>query len=165
MTKISFKSNLPNDAQIQKLFGGVNGLDRFKVYDKTVRAGARPVVTRSRQLVPRGSVTGTSQKRSSKQRKNADWSEPLWKTISLVVRKYAKSGIAVVGPKWPKGNKAYFNTSPSGRQQVLWGKKTGVTIPQIRNWIVQAFDETKTQQLGAMQKKLTELTDKVMRSK
>jgi hypothetical protein len=91
--------------------------------------------------------------------------------------------LAVIGPRWPKGNKAYFNTSPKGNAGHRWGKagqqyqrtrngrtETYTAIAakprsQIRNWIVQAFDETKSQQLAAMKAKLTELTDKMMRDK
>jgi hypothetical protein len=148
---------MPTDAELKRMFDAVPILEQYKVSDKVVRAGSAPIVTRARQLAPRSTPEDRA-KRSKKQRAAADWDHPLWKTIKRVVRKYKNArGIAVVGPEWPKGNKAYFNTSPRGRRQVLWGRSTGRTIAQVRNWIVQAFDETKPQQLAAMKAKLKTL--------
>jgi hypothetical protein len=161
---LDMKLDLPSDADMKRMFDAVPILTRHKVSDQTVRAGCKPIVTKARQLAPRGDKTGTSEKRSKAQQAKANWNVPLWKTIALVVRKYSANAAGIVGPKWPDGNKAYFNTSPSGRKQVLWGKVTGVTVPQVRNWIVKAFDETKPQQLSAMKKKLTQLMDGIWKS-
>ena len=148
---------MPTDAELKKMFDAVPILDQYRVSDQVLRAGSAPIVKRARQLAPR-STQEDRNKRSRKQRQSADWDYPLWKTIKRVVRKYNNArGVAVVGPEWPKGNKAYFNTSPSGREQVFWGNRTGRTVKQVRNWIVQAFDETKSQQLSAMKTKLQKL--------
>lgn len=161
--KLDIKIEMPNDAELNRMFDAVPQLERYRVLDQVVRAGAIPVRKRARQLAPR-STKADRDKRSKNQRSEADWDYPLWKTVKYVVRKYGKRiGIAVVGPEWPGGNKAYFNTSPSGREQVLWGRRTGRTIPQIRNWIVQAFDETKPQQLAAMKAKLRTLLDRILK--
>lgn len=148
--------NMPTDAELDKMFNAVPILEQYRVTDQVLNAGSHPIVKRARQLAPRSSKADRD-KRSKTQRESADWNYPLWKTIKRVVRKYQRArGIAVVGPEWPRGNKAYFNTSPSGRRQVLWGHRTGRTIAQVRNWIVQAFDETKREQLAAMKAKLKE---------
>lgn len=159
---IDIKMTLPSDAELKRLFNAVPLLERNKVFDATLRAGGNEIAKRARQLAPRSSKTGSAKKWSKKMlvdggtggtpRSKAE--KPLWKTIALVVRKYGTGGVSVVGPKWPEGNKAYFNTSPSGRKQVLWGTRTGRAVVPIRNWIVQAFDETKQLQLSAMKKKL-----------
>lgn len=162
MNNLDFKMQLPSDAELEQMFNMVPKMERYKVSDKTVEAGAAVVVKRARELTPRNKTPG---KRSKNQQQKADWNYPLWKTIARVIRKYNnRYGLAVIGPSWPKGNKAYFNTSPKGRREVLWGKVTGRVVRQVRNWIVQAFDETKSQQLAAMKAKLTELTDKLMRN-
>lgn len=158
-------SNLPSDAEIAQMFDAVPILERHGVADKTLRAGAAPVVQRARRLAPRSNQDDRD-KRSAKQKASADWNFPLWKTIKQVVRKYDADGFAVVGPEYPKGNKAYFNTSPDGRIRKLWGhlpKSLSVIVPQIRNWIVRAFDETREAQLGAMKKKLQSLMDDIWR--
>jgi hypothetical protein len=179
---VDFKMSFPTDEQLNKMFDAVPKLEQYKVLDKTVDAAAAVVVKRAQSLAPR-SKDSDRKKRSKSQRDNADWNYPLWKTIGKVIRKYAnRYGLAVIGPKWPKGNKAYFNTSPKGNAGHRWGKagqqyqrtrngktETYTAMPakpraQIRNWIVQAFDETKPQQLAAMKAKLTELTDQMMRS-
>lgn len=164
--KLDIKMQLPNDAELDRMFNMVPKLERYKVLDKATGEAAKIVVKRARELAPRSSDTGSAQKRSKKQASSANWSYPLWKTIKRVFRKYQdRYGLAVIGPEWPTGNKAYFNTSPKGRRQVLWGKATGRVVAQIRNWIVQAFDETKTQQLNAMKDSLKQSLDQVMRGK
>lgn len=157
---IDISHNLPSDAELDRMFNAVPILDRHKVADKVLRAGAKPIVKRAQQLAPR-STQEDRDKRTDAQRSSADWDYPLWKTIKHVVRKYRTGGFAAIGPEWPKGNKAYFNTSPKGRKQVLWGRVTGRVIPQVRNWIVQAFDETKSQQLGAIKAKLKTVLDDI----
>lgn len=157
--RIDIKMQLPSDAELSAMFDAVPILERARLSEQVLKAGARPVVTRARQLAPR-STPEMRAKRSRSQRDKADWDYPLWKTIKMVFRKGRRAaGMSVIGPEWPKGNKAYFNTSPKGRQQVLWGKRTGIVVPQIRNWIVQAFDETKPQQLAAMKAKLKTILD------
>lgn len=166
---IDIKMQLPTDAELAAMFDAVPILEKHRVSDQVVRAGARPIITRARQLAPRSARTGSKKKWSKSMYTGAKGrsprskdEKPLWKTIKQVVRKGKKAGaLSVVGPEWPEGNKAYFNTSPTGRNKVLWGRRTGQTVPQIRNWIVQAFDETKAQQLEAMKKKLRALMDKV----
>lgn len=162
--KFDIKMNLPTDAELTRMFDMAPKLEKYRVVDQAVQAASAPVVKRARELAPRSAVTGSAKKRSKSQRDKADWNYPLWKTIKRVIRKYSnRYGLAIVGPEWPKGNKAYFNTSPNGRREVLWGKPTGRVVQAIRNFIVQAFDETKPEQLDAMKKSLQKTTDQVMR--
>lgn len=183
--KLDLNFKLPTDAELDRMFNMVPKLERFKVLDEVTKAGTAPIVKRARELAPR-STPADRKKRSKNQRNGVtksgdkiDWDYPLWKTIKRVIRKYnSRYGVGVVGPEWPKGNKAYFNTGPKGNKGHHWGyegkvypRSDGkVHIPgppkaraQVRNWIVQAFDETKGAQLSAMKAKLTELLDKVMR--
>ena len=161
--KLDIKMNLPNDAELKRMFDAVPKLNRYEVSDATVRAGGRIIVKRAKELAPRGNQADRN-KRSKSQRAGANWDIRLRSTIAMVVRKYRNAkGLAVVGPKWPQGNKAYFDTSPGGREKVLWGRRTGQTIPQLRNWIVKAFDETRSQQLAAMKSKLRQKMDQVWR--
>jgi hypothetical protein len=162
--KLDIKIKMPSDAEINKMFNAVPILERHRVADQVVRAGSRAVVRKARALAPRSTTSGSVSKWSQKMYETGGTGDkgtprkkgeiPLWKTIAVVVRKYHTNGTAIVGPKYNEGNKAYFNTGPSGRKQVLWGRVTGKTVPQLRNWIVQAFDETKSEQLAAMKKKL-----------
>lgn len=162
---LTLEFQLPTDAELDRMFDMAAKMNRHKLTDQVVDAGSAPVLARARELAPRSSVTGTARLRSKKQRQEADWAYPLWKTIKRVIRKYEYTGIAIIGPSWPKGNKAYLNTSPKGRRQVLWGNRTGRVVPQIRNWIVQAFDETKSEQLTAMKAKATSVIHLMMMEK
>jgi len=160
--KMGIKLGLPSDADLNKMFNAVPILERHKVGDKVIREGTKPVVKRARELAPRDRV-GHGKKRSKNQQGAANWTIPLWKTIAQVVRKYDVRTTGVVGPKWPDGNKAYFNTSPKGRKVWYWGKDTGKTAAQVRNWIVEAFEDTKPQQLEGMKQKLKTVMDEVWR--
>lgn len=171
---IDIKLELPTDAELAAMFDAVPVLERYKVGDKVTRAGGAVIVKRARQLAPRSDRTGSVKRWSKKMyedggtggtpRKQNEM--PLWKTIAQVVRTYGKGqAFTVVGPKWPEGSKAYFNTGPDGRRKFLWGKDTETTVPAIRNWIVQAFDETKDRQLSAMKAKLKTLMDEIWKRK
>lgn len=162
---LDIKMQLPTDAELNKMFNAVPALERHQVMDKVLTAGSRPVVRRARQLAPRSSPEDRAKRSSSQQTQQSgiDWNYPLWKTIGRVVRKYSHRGVAVIGPKSPRGNKVFFNVSPKGRRQVLWGNRTGRVLPAIRNFIAQAFDETKTEQLQVMKTKLKEVMADVWR--
>lgn len=168
---VDLKFDMPTDAELKQMFDMVPKLNHYKVSDQVLRAGSMPIVRKAREKAPRGDIpkagqkVGSSKKRSKKQRGEAKWDTPLHTTIDHVVRKYQAGGVAVIGPRWPEGNKAYFNTSPKGRREFLWGMMTGRVVPQIRNWIVQAFDETQPEQLSAMKSKLATVIDRMFRSK
>lgn len=160
---LDLKFDLPTDAELTAMFDMVPQLEKYKVGDRVVDAGTGPIVKRARELAPKSSETGTAAKRSKNQKKEAKWDYPLYKTIKRVIRKYAVHTHGVIGPEWPKGNKAYFNTSPKGREQYLWGHATGKRVAQIRNFIVQAFDETRPQQLEAMKVALGKALDQLFK--
>lgn len=175
---LEMKMTFPSDAEIAQLFGTIPKLEYYGVLDKTVKAGAEIIAAKAKLKAPR-SKPGDRKKRSASQKEGADWEYPLWKTIAYKVKRYGGvRGYGIVGPKWPKGNKAYFNTSPKGNKGHHWGyagtsyfKKNGgvhyagkaKARAQVRNWIVEAFDETKEAQLSAMKAKLTETVDAMMK--
>ena len=160
--KLDIKIDMPTDAELERMFDAVPKLERYRVGDQVVRAGTAPIVKRARELAPRGNAVDRK-KRAKTQRGAANWDIPLWKTIKRVIRKYQKGTLGVVGPEWPSGNKAYFNTSPKGRRVFYWGKDAGKTKAQIRNWIVDAAEQTRSEQLSLMKAKLKEVMDQVMR--
>ena len=157
------KIQMPNEGEIKRMFDMVPKLERYKVGDKAVRAGAKPVLAKAKQLAPRGNARDRDKWHGEKMRSRLG-ETPLKDTIKMVVKKVASGAYAVIGPEWPKGNKAYFNTSPKGRKQVLWGRVTGTKVATIRNWIVQAADETKSAQDAAMQASLKKSLDEMMKS-
>ena len=167
MARLDIKIKLPTDAEISRMFDAVPMLERYSVGDKVVRAGARRITTRARQLIPRSKKSDTD-KRSKKQRAQADWETPLWKTVKLVVGKGNKGGaVAVTGPEYTgktgAGQKIYLiaEHKQKGRRMFFWGKDGGRTKVKIRNVMVQAADEAKPQSLSAMKSKLKQVMDEV----
>ena len=156
---------LPTDDELNKMLADAEFLRAFKVQSEAVEAASVVVRNRARQLAPR-SKPEDRRRRSKKQKASADWeSVPLHTTIDFVVRDYKNGSSGFIGPAWPHGNKAYFNQPRNrSRKQVLWGKMTRLQ-PYIatRNWIVQAFDETKAQQVAAMKTALKAAVDRLMK--
>ena len=159
--RLSLKVNMPSDAELSAMFDAVPILVRHRVGDATVKAGSKIVVDRAKQLAPRSVNSGSTRKWSKKMyidggtggTARSKTETPLWKTIKRVVRRYSANALAVVGPEWGDGNKVFFNASLRGRRVFLWGKDAG-RIATVRNWIAQAFDQTKPQQLAAMKNAL-----------
>lgn len=129
--------------------------------DRAVAKGGTVVAKRARQLAPDSRKTGTRDKQSKKARET--WDTRLRTTIKTKNIKYDTASISIVGPKAPEGNAAHF-MQEKPRRLVLWGKSTLIKMYRIaRDWIAQAFDETKSEQQSAMEASLRADLDKVMR--
>lgn len=133
--------------------------------DKAVGAAAKSVARRAVTLAPdsRKNPKGDSRKKQSKKSKGI-WTAKLKQTVRQKVIKYESGAWAIVGPKSPQGNMAHF-MQEKPRVHVLWGKASAVKhFRDTRNWIVKAFDETKSEQLSAMEASLKNSIDENMRS-
>ena len=144
--------------------------------DNAVTKGGQVVARRARQLAPdsrsrrrKSKATGLTETdyRGSRQKQSksarAIWSAKLKNVIRSVTRRYPATAVSVIGPKSPEGNMAHF-MQEKGRRMVLWGKATMIGLYRIaRNWITQAFDETKSAQHTAMLSSLRKDMDRVMR--
>lgn len=148
---LDLKMELPTDREISQMFDIVGHMKRYSAYDKVTLAMGRVVAARAKVLCPKSSETGTADKRAKKQRSKGKWDVRLWTTIRAVGRKTNTGGYAIVGPKHPDGNKVNFNTArkKKSRRVWFWGKDQHRTVPAIPNFLVQAADETKPQQLSA----------------
>lgn len=152
--RIDIKHNLPSDQGLARMFDAVPQLRKHDVMNAVLRSGSKVVVDRAKKEAPRGRPEDR-RKRSKSQRAQYDWENPpLWRTVTRVIRggKRAKrSAIAIIGPRFPDGNKAYFNQPRAKkRRHVLWGRDVGRTYIVARNWLAIAFDSTRAQQLSAM---------------
>ena len=174
MSKVDVKIKFPSDAELKKMFDAVPMLERYAVGDKVVSAGCRPITNRARQLMPRSKEA--DKKKWNKERKagTGRWAgldkTPLWKTVKMVVRKGSKaSAIAVTGPEFTgaggAGQKIYLvaEHKQRGRRMIFWGRDGGRTKLKIRNVMVQAAEEVRSQTLAAMKAKLTTLMDQIWR--
>jgi hypothetical protein len=130
--------------------------------DRAVRKASTIVAARARQLAPDSSKTGSRDKQSKKTK--AKWGSKIKRTIKTKLIKYEKSVLGIIGPKSPEGNAAHF-MQEKPRRHVLWGKATMIKQFRIeKNWITKAFDDTKNQQMSAMEASLKADIDANMRS-
>lgn len=121
--------------------------------DRAVRKGTNVIAKRARQVAPDSRRTGTKKKQSSKSRNI--WKYRVRQKIRAKLVRYANGSYGVVGPKSPEGNAANF-VQGTDRRHVLWGKSTAIAkYRYARNWMKQAFDETKSEQAAAMRASLT----------
>jgi len=181
---LDIKMDIPVDAELAKMLNMDDRIDRYKLFDKALGAATVPILRRAKQVCWDGKKTGNSAKRSyyqrygieppwaqwikrgkSKQNRygKIDWETQLKTTIKKVIRKYGRRGAAVIGPEWPKGNKAYFNAGKNGRDQWFWGDDQGRKVAAMRNFIVQAFDETKGEQQQLMKAQVKVVLDQLMK--
>tara|TARA_R110000868_G_scaffold260927_1_gene519045 strand:+ start:4376 stop:4864 length:489 start_codon:yes stop_codon:yes gene_type:complete len=159
---LSIKVNFATNSEIATMFGTISTFEQYKVGDRVVTAGSSVILKRAKELAPRD-TKGHGAKRSKAQRRKARWNIPLHTTIKRKIVRADRGAYAIIGPSWPDGNKAYFNTGKQGRRVFYWGKDAGLTKLAIRNWIVQAADETRPAQLDAMKAKLQEAIGEVIR--
>jgi hypothetical protein len=133
--------------------------------DRAVGKAATIVAKRARQIAPdsRKNAKGNPRDKQSKKSKGI-WGSKLKQKIKQKIIRYPTTAWAVVGAQNPHGNMAHF-MQEKPRRHVLWGKATAVKQFRIeRNWITQAFDETKSEQQSAMKSSLQADIDANMRS-
>jgi hypothetical protein len=172
MARFDIKIQLPSDADMKRMFDAVPALERYRVADQVVAAGARPITRRARQLMPRSKASDRAKWSKERREGKGRWAgldkTALWKTVKLVVRKGERGGaVAVTGPEFTgsggAGQKVYLvaEHKQRGRRMIFWGRDGGRTKLKVRNVMVQAAGETKGEQLTAMKAKLTTLMDQV----
>ena len=95
-------------------------------YEKGLRPAANVVKARVKELTPRSSQTGSTNKWSQSTKAKRAGELPLWKTVRTKVwRKGRGPALALVGYQWPKGNKGHFviQSKNKTRRQKLWGNE------------------------------------------
>ena len=146
-------------SHLPSLVVGKNG-----ILENAVFKASLVVARRARQLAPDSKKNRKSNSRDKQSQKSKNiWNHKLRDTITQKTLTYRTATWAVVGPKKPQGNMAHF-MQVKPRRHVLWGRSTAVQQYRIeRDWIIQAFDETKSQQLSAMESTLRSDLDRMMR--
>jgi hypothetical protein len=154
--------NFPTDAAIASKLDLVGQMKRHHAQDNMSRAMGRIIVARALKLVPRADRNpkgNPHNKRASKQAGSANWRYPIWKTLKWVLRTTNTGAYVIVGPTWPDGNKIHFLTmrrkvaEGNGSSRVVyWGndpKNGPMQRLAVRNFLVQAADETEAEQKAA----------------
>lgn len=161
----SVKVELNGADELVKLFERMPSLvvGKNSILENAVFAAALIVAKKAKQLAPdsRSNPKGDPRKKQSKKSKGI-WSHKLSNTVTQKTINYKSSSWAIVGPKSPEGNMAHF-MQEKPRRLVLWGKATMIQqYRDDRQWITKAFDETKSQQMSAMESTLRSDLDKLM---
>lgn len=116
--------------------------------DRAMSAATTVLQRQAQAIAPDSRATGSKRKQSKKSK--AIWKHKLKTKIRKKLIRYPDGVYGLVGPKSPEGNAAHF-VSGKPRRHVLWGKTTRVAMYRYqRNWMLQAFDESRSGQLAAM---------------
>lgn len=159
MASFTMKVDFPTDAELDRMFDMVGAMHRYGAADKVVRAMGKIVLTRAKAIVQstaNSALTGSRDKWSLEMKAAYSHIPHLYDALRLVMRKTSKLAYAIVGPMWREGNAAYYNLAykKGTREVVYWGKPQGRSVQAIRNWMLQACDETKPQQVEAAKTEL-----------
>lgn len=162
--KTSIRHNIPDNAELRRLFDAVPLLERYRVADLVLGAASRVISKEAKNMIKPGTEINR-RKRSAAQRKSADWETHLRDTITHVVRKgkgfNRGGGIAYIGPRWEgkgkarggAGSKIYlvYEWDQATRKQMWWGHKGDPeVVRKKRNVMVDAANRTRSAQQAVM---------------
>lgn len=151
-----------NTKQINALLNQLPAAMQAAAFEKGLRPAGKVVEKRLKELTPRSSKTGTTKKWSEQTQTKRSGEMPLWKTTATKVWR-ARSGpaIALVGYRWPKGNKAHFIVEGKGktRKVVLWGKRNKGERQKL-DILKRSLDERRKQSADAFVRGVKKEVDK-----
>jgi hypothetical protein len=152
---VSIEINIEFNENMIRSLERIPALLRVDAGDRCLRAMAKPVVERAKQLAPSSRQSGSRKKWSQKLKGDAKWNVDSGRHIAAKVSKLQRGVRVYIGASFPKGNKQQFDASPKGRRMFFWGKDSG-RIKQRPNphFLKKAFDETKSQQIEAFNTQL-----------
>ncbi len=124
--------------------------------ERCLKAMAKPVIERAKQIAPSSRESGSRKKWSAKYKNDPKWNNDSGRHIGLKTIKNNRATRIYIGAKYPQGNKQQFDASPKGRRVFYWGRDAG-KVRQRPNphWLQKAFDETRSQQINAFNEQLS----------
>jgi len=152
MAKIKYNAKLPSDAKLDRIFANVKTLHNYKVMDSAMRAGGKVVQQRARQLMPKSERADTQKRwKDGRIDTRREGEKSLKMSVTQRVDKLNWGASAIIGPKYPDGQKIYFmmQHEKDTRDVVAWDKGYATTILKERNRLTQAFEEKKQAALAA----------------
>ncbi len=163
---VSVQIEIPNMEDLLRKLNALPSLvvGKDSIMENAVFEASKVVLARAIELAPdsKKNPKGDSRRLQSKKSRGI-WTAKLRDTVRQKTINYKTMAWAVVGPKHPEGNMAHF-MQEKPRRHVLWGKASAVkSFRDTRNWITRAFDETKSQQMSAIETSLRADIDKVMK--
>lgn len=167
-------------ARINRILNKIPQQMQFAAYDKALKPAAQVVQKRAEELAPNGEanrarMSATSAKTWSTTKINKKTGQeestqiPLAKLIQTkTIKGKGKSDpYALVGPKYPDGNKANFihPMKAQVRQRKYWGRESNrapSVTPKDNDFLKRAADETRSEQLRAFTRALIPAVRKAM---
>lgn len=152
MTKMAIEviEEIPVEEYLEKIEWEM----RSKVLARALREAAKLVQAAAIPLVPRSAITGSSKKKSRKQKARDAARKPLAETIEIKVKSYDDGlrFVAMVGPRKDsavKGSVAHAHLLELGHKAHYWSKTpaTRDTFVRAKRWLAPAVDSTRTQQI------------------
>ena len=122
MARAAVGLSMQNDNELLKLFKELDQRVRFKVSDKAVSEGAKPVLAVMRSIVPDSRKTNSRAKQSEKTRSKWSGSRPLHTTLRRVIRKGQYGAKAFIGPSYSDGGGHGNLFSKPHKRTVYWGR-------------------------------------------
>ena len=134
---------------------------RTGVIPKALSAAANPVVTNAREFAPDSIRSGSRLLWSETVKRKRSNTKQHKETIGKsTVRQYGSGKAAIyIGPLYPQGN--LINVIGHPHAQVLWGRKTGTTIPAT-DYLFRAGESTQLAQQHAFIAKVKAETDRLL---
>lgn len=155
MTKMSVE--VIEDIPVEEYLAKIEWEVRHKVLNRALRAAAKLVQAAAVPRISRGAATGSSKKKSKKQKARDAARKPLAESIDIKIKSYADGlrFVAMVGPKKDstmKGSVAHAHLLELGHKAHYWSKTpaTRDTFVRAKKWLAPAVDTTLTQQLEAV---------------
>jgi hypothetical protein len=149
MAKASVGMEMVNAKEFNDAMEQLDRLVRFKVIDKALKAGSKPVETTMRAIAPDSRKTGSRAKQSRAVKTKFANSKPLKTTIRTVIRKSDKGGIAITGPSYTHGGGHGNFFASDHKRKVLWGRDGGETR-KMNQFVKATADQTKAAASAAM---------------
>lgn len=165
MAKIAYNTKLPTDAELNRIFADIKTLHKYGVMDKSTRAGAKVVQGRARELMPASSPEDRFKRWKDGQRDTSREGEKSLKmTITQRVDKLDWGASAIIGPKYPDGQKIYLmmEHKEESRDVIAWDKGYAESILKERNKLTQAYEEKKAEALSAVKKEAQKQLSQLM---
>lgn len=152
MSKMSVE--IIEDIPVEEYLARIEWEMRHKVLNRAMRAAAKLVEAAAVPRISRSASTGSSKKKSKKQKAQDAARKPLAESIDIKIKSYADGlrFVAMVGPRKDstiKGSVAHAHLLELGHKAHYWSKTpaTRDTFVRAKRWLAPAVDTTMSQQL------------------
>ena len=137
-----------DEKELNRILSTVPGLMQAAAFEGGLRPAANVVKRRLKELTPKSKQNskGGRDKWSAKTRESRGGEKELHQETAVkLLRPKNRSAAALIGYRWPGGNKGHFviPMKKDTRRQVLWGRDTGKEVRKGDDILKRSLDETR----------------------